>query len=228
MTLDNTIVAGNTDSSGSTAVDIATQSSLVTVSSAQLPQPDRHRWIRRVDQRNQWQSGRRRRPRARPQRSARQRRSDGNTRARDRQPGHRRRQQFDHGRNDSDDRRTRRQRGPTGLNAGTSVDIGAYEASSSYLVTTTGDSLAYGTLRSAVNWANFSFNDNQENVTNPAPNTIRFDTSNVFSTAQTITLTLGTLDFTNTGTAEAIAAMARPNSRSVATVPRKYYRSPTE
>ena len=78
-------------------------------------------------------------------------------------------------------------------------------------MTTTGDSLAYGTLRSAVNWANFSFNDNQEN-TNSAPNTIRFDTSNVFSSPQTITLTLGTLDFTNNaGTAEAISGDGSAN-----------------
>ncbi len=96
--------------------------------------------------------------------------------------------------------------GQTGLNAGLRVDIGAFEASSSYLVTTTVDSLAYGTLRSAVGWANKSLNFNPANIANPAPNTVVFDTPNLFSSPQTITLTQaqGTLDFTNTATAEAI------------------------
>src|SRR5208337_1134584 len=47
-------------------------------------------------------------------------------------------------------------RGPAGLNAGTTVDIGAYEASSSYLVTSTADTNDVGTLRAAVGWANVS------------------------------------------------------------------------
>ena len=36
----------------------------------------------------------------------------------------------------------------------TSIDIGAFEVSSSYLVTTPSDSAIPGTLRSAINWAN--------------------------------------------------------------------------
>ena len=95
--------------------------------------------------------------------------------------------------------------GLTGINAGLRVDIGAFEASSSYLVTTTTDSSAYGTLRSAVGWANLSVNFNQLNIDSPAPNTVVFDTANVFATAQTITLTQGTLEFSDTSTAEAIS-----------------------
>ena len=97
--------------------------------------------------------------------------------------------------------------GETGIHAGTAVDIGAYEASSSYLVTTTVDSLAFGTLRSAVNWANLSFNDNPANLSpnTPAPNTVVFDTANLFSTPQTITLTQGSLVFSGTAAPEAIA-----------------------
>ena len=94
--------------------------------------------------------------------------------------------------------------GQTGINAGLRVDIGAFEASSSYLVTTTIDSLAYGTLRSAVGWANLSVNFNPANISNPAPNTVVFDTRNVFATAQTITLTAGPLVFSDTTTPEAI------------------------
>ena len=41
-------------------------------------------------------------------------------------------------------------RGPAGLNAGPTVDIGAYEASSSYVVTTAVDSTTVGTLRAAI------------------------------------------------------------------------------
>ncbi len=53
-------------------------------------------------------------------------------------------------------------RGPAGLNAGSKVDIGAYEASSSYLVSTFTDSSAVGTLRTAAGWANISTNANPE------------------------------------------------------------------
>ena len=97
-------------------------------------------------------------------------------------------------------------RGPAGLNAGTAVDIGAYEASSSYLVTTAADSTDVGTLRAAVAWANISTNANPANIANPAPNTIVFDTAGLFSTSQTITLSpnLGTLELSNTSTAESI------------------------
>jgi len=97
-------------------------------------------------------------------------------------------------------------RGPAGLNAGSTVDVGAYEATSSYLVTTTADSFAVGTLRSAVGWANLSSNANPASISNPAPNTIVFDTSGVFSTPQTITLNqfLGTLEFSGTSVPVAV------------------------
>jgi hypothetical protein len=82
------------------------------------------------------------------------------------------------------------------INEGKTIDIGAYEASSTYRVTSAADTLSSGTLRSALAWAN----------TTPAsilagPNTITFDPT-LFnaSTPQTITLStaLGTLDLTNT------------------------------
>jgi predicted outer membrane repeat protein len=94
-------------------------------------------------------------------------------------------------------------RGPAGLNAGTTVDIGAYEASSSYLVTTAVDSTGVGSLREAIDWTNISTNANPENVRNPAPNTVVFDTAGVFATPQIITLsaTLGTLVLSNTNPA---------------------------
>ena len=67
-------------------------------------------------------------------------------------------------------------RNPINLNNGATIDVGAYEVSSSYLVTSTGDSLVAGTLRSAVAWAN-------SNPSAPAsgPNTILFDPT-VFGT----------------------------------------------
>ncbi|MGO9471160.1 MAG: choice-of-anchor Q domain-containing protein, partial [Isosphaeraceae bacterium] len=97
-------------------------------------------------------------------------------------------------------------RGPAGLNAGANVDIGAYEASSSYLVNTAADSNDVGTLRTAVGWANVSTNANPENISNPAPNTIVFDTSGVFSMPQTIALEpdLGTLMLNNSSIPESI------------------------
>ncbi len=81
-------------------------------------------------------------------------------------------------------------RGPAGLNAGTAPDIGAFEDSSSYLVTSAADSNDAGTLRSAVNWANINVNNNNANLKpNPAkPDTILFDTKGVFAQPQTITL----------------------------------------
>ena len=85
-------------------------------------------------------------------------------------------------------------RGSLGINAGTTVDIGAYEASSSYLISSAADSTAAeGTLRSGLNWAAFSSNDNPANLAHPAPNTLIFDTKGAFATPKTITLTLGTL-----------------------------------
>jgi fibronectin-binding autotransporter adhesin len=104
----------------------------------------------------------------------------------------------------SDERGALRGNVASAINAGTTVDIGAYEASSAYLVTTAVDSLAYGTLRSAVGWANLSFNDNPLNIATPAPNTVVFDTANLFATSQTLTLTQGSLTFSDTSTAEAI------------------------
>ncbi|MGP0066466.1 MAG: choice-of-anchor Q domain-containing protein [Isosphaeraceae bacterium] len=86
-------------------------------------------------------------------------------------------------------------RGTAGINAGANVDIGAYEASSSYMITSAADSLTIaGTLRSGIEgWAQFSANANPENIANPAPNTLVFNTAGTFAKPQTITLTLGTL-----------------------------------
>ena len=47
-------------------------------------------------------------------------------------------------------------RGPAGLDAGTAFDIGAYEASSSALVTSPADNANLGSLRAALAWANGS------------------------------------------------------------------------
>lgn len=98
------------------------------------------------------------------------------------------------------------ERGPNGLNAGATVDIGAYEATSSYVVTSTSDDgTARGTLRTAVGWANHNVNANPANISTPAANTIEFDTAGVFATAQTITLADGPLVLSNTLTPESIA-----------------------
>ena len=61
---------------------------------------------------------------------------------------------------------------PNDLNGGTTVDMGAYELSSTYLVTTPIDSFGVGTLRSAIAWAN----SNPSNPPNPVTNTIIFST----------------------------------------------------
>ncbi len=80
------------------------------------------------------------------------------------------------------------QRGSAGLNAGSAPDIGAYEATSSYLVTTNStDSSAAGTLRGGVEWANVNVNPL---LINSASNLIRFDTTGVFATPQTINLAI--------------------------------------
>ena len=91
------------------------------------------------------------------------------------------------------------QRGPRAVNAGVAPDVGAYEASSSYFVTSTDDSDDLGTLRTGVGWANVSTNANPEEIAFPLPNTVFFDRAGVFSTPQTITLSpqLGTLELTN-------------------------------
>jgi hypothetical protein len=65
-------------------------------------------------------------------------------------------------------------RGPAGLDAGSAVDIGAYEDSSSYLVTSTAASTDVGTLQTAIGWANVNTNANPANAASPAPNTLVF------------------------------------------------------
>ncbi len=92
-------------------------------------------------------------------------------------------------------------RGTAGLDAGANPDIGAFEASSSYLVTTTTLGPDVGTITAAVAWANINVNVNPANPGN-APNTIVFSSS-TFATPQTISLT-SPLDFTNVATPEAI------------------------
>ena len=96
-------------------------------------------------------------------------------------------------------------RGPAGLNAGSTVDIGAYEATSSYLVTTTADTPDVGTIESAIGWANVNTNVNAANIAHPAPNTVVFDQSatGTFATPQSITLT-APLAITNTSTAVSV------------------------
>src|SRR5262249_41952157 len=69
------------------------------------------------------------------------------------------------------------QRGPSGLNAGASVDIGAYEASSSYLVSTSVDALTAGTLRTGVGWGNISTHAKPAHIARPAPNTAGLHTA---------------------------------------------------
>jgi len=95
-------------------------------------------------------------------------------------------------------------RGPAGLDAGLAPDIGAFEASSSYLVSTTADTNDVGTILTAVDWANHNTNTNPEYALNFDPNTIVFDQKGVFSTPQTITVTGAPLALTNTATAEAL------------------------
>ena len=78
------------------------------------------------------------------------------------------------------------QRGSAGVSAGTNFDIGAYQASSSYLVTTTADTMDDGSLRAAIAWANTSTNFVR---TFDVDNFIRFDTDGAFATPETIDLT---------------------------------------
>ena len=77
------------------------------------------------------------------------------------------------------------QRGPAGLGTDASPDIGAFEDTSSYLVTSTADDAANGTLRAAVAWANQSTNPL---ASSSAANVIRFNTAGAFATARTIFL----------------------------------------
>ncbi len=76
------------------------------------------------------------------------------------------------------------QRGAQRLNAGTRIDIGAYEATSSYLVTNTLDDNSIGSLRSAINFTNININP----VAATPLQTIQFGIGTVGS-AQTISLT---------------------------------------
>ena len=79
------------------------------------------------------------------------------------------------------------------LRGTTVVDIGAFELTSAYLVTTAQDSTVPGTLRSAFAWANYN-----TGASTTVPLTIVFDSSHLFATPQTITLGLGTMALTNT------------------------------
>ena len=76
------------------------------------------------------------------------------------------------------------QRASDGLNAGTRIDIGAYEATSSTVVTNTLDNSAAGSLRSAINFTNGNINPTETTT----PTDIRFKIGTVGS-AQTIALT---------------------------------------
>ncbi len=86
--------------------------------------------------------------------------------------------------------------GPLGLNAGASADIGAYEASSSYLVSLNADNLDVGTLRTGVGWANISTNANPANLFAPAPNTVSFSPTS-FGPTHRMNLTGGVLALTS-------------------------------
>ena len=89
-----------------------------------------------------------------------------------------------------------------GLNAGSRSDIGAYEATSSYLITNTNDAIApdLGSLRSAVDFTNsgLNVNNNAANLITPATDTINFDQVGIFATPQIITLNAGQLSIINT------------------------------
>ncbi len=110
-------------------------------------------------------------------------------------------------------------RGAAGLDAGANVDIGAYEASSSYQVSTVTDSTNVGTLRAGIQWANLSTNANPEAIAATTanngvapPNTVVFPTSGNFATPQTITLSpapgLGTIVVSNANTPVSIDGTA--------------------
>jgi hypothetical protein len=94
------------------------------------------------------------------------------------------------------------QRGPAGLYAGTGVDIGAFEASSSYLVTSAGDDGTLGTLRLGL-----AFAGTGSNPLAPAgtANVVGFDATPTgpFATPQTLTLSLGPLDLVGNGSSKA-------------------------
>ncbi|MBF2066600.1 MAG: filamentous hemagglutinin N-terminal domain-containing protein, partial [Calothrix sp. C42_A2020_038] len=88
------------------------------------------------------------------------------------------------------------QRGANGINSGSRIDIGAYEATSSYLVTNTTDNNNMGSLRAAVNFANQNVNSTQSIPTT----TIRFDNTGAFFNPAIITLAGSPLTFTSGNT----------------------------
>ena len=77
------------------------------------------------------------------------------------------------------------QRGPAGLNAGSRIDIGAYESTSSAVVINTLDTIGAGSLRAAINLTNGNYIDP---ITNSGFQAIRFNIGTIGS-AQTIALT---------------------------------------
>ncbi|HKI17600.1 MAG TPA: dockerin type I repeat-containing protein, partial [Isosphaeraceae bacterium] len=95
------------------------------------------------------------------------------------------------------------QRGPAGLDSGAAFDIGAYEASSSYLVNSSADDGTLGTLRCGLAWAGTSTNSLAPAGT---ANLVRFDTSpaGTFAAPKTITLSLGPLEIPGNGSSSAL------------------------
>ncbi len=77
--------------------------------------------------------------------------------------------------------------GQGAVNAGSHSDIGAFEDTSSYLVTSAADNPLDGTLRAAVLWANVSVNPLLQV---PTANVVQFDTTNTFEAAATIDLSI--------------------------------------
>jgi CHAT domain-containing protein len=94
-----------------------------------------------------------------------------------------------------------------GLNAGNRIDIGAFEATSSYLVTNTDDSInpGVGSLRGALSFLNGNTNNNQTNSAGSI-DTIRFDTNGIFAQPQTISLMEGELVLTRSVNIEGTGA----------------------
>src|SRR5262249_34066500 len=72
-----------------------------------------------------------------------------------------------------------------GINAGNTVDIGVFEASSEYRVTTAVDTNDLGTLRTGVGWANVNLNANPANI-NPSSPTFKAPNTVDFSSPQSI------------------------------------------
>ena len=135
------------------------------------------------------------RPQFRP--TAEQRRADPDHGPAVRQPGHRRGKRSSR-RHRAHDRPARCPPRPGRASTpGPNVDIGAYEASSSYLVTTTADSTDVGTLRAAVGWANVSTNANPANSPR-GPQHDRLRHRGRLHHAQTITLPAASSRWSNT------------------------------